>query len=77
MDARYEWTNGEMNLTVVDQVNTYPQPEHGKLSALLEWNEMDLPDLFEYNRNNVVHRFQKIEIHLLIIPICWPDLGGR
>jgi len=59
MDARYEWTNGEMNLTVVDQVNTYPQPEHGKLSALLEWNEMDLPDLFEYNRNNVVHRFQK------------------
>lgn len=59
MDARYKWTNGELNLTVVDKVDTYPYPEHGKLSALLDWNPMDLPDQFEHNRNNVIYRFQK------------------
>lgn len=59
MDTRYEWTNGELNLTVVDKVDTYPYPEHGKLSALLEWNPMDPPDQFEHNRNNVIYRFQK------------------
>lgn len=59
MDTRYEWTNGEINLTVVDKVNTYPQPEHGKLSALLEWNQMDPTDQFDHNRNNVIYRFQK------------------
>ncbi|MBE0638488.1 MAG: endonuclease [Bacteroidales bacterium] len=59
MDTRYEYTNGEANLTVVDKLDTYPYPEHGKLSALLEWNPLDPPDQFEYNRNNVIYRFQK------------------
>ncbi len=59
MDSRYEWTNGEINLTVVDKVDTYPQPEHGKLSTLLDWNEMDPTDQFDHNRNNVIYRFQK------------------
>lgn len=59
MDARYKWTNGESNLTVVNRVNTYPLPEHGKLSALLEWNLMDNPDQFERNRNDVIYQFQK------------------
>lgn len=59
MDARYEGGNGESNLTVVDEVNTFPLPEHGKLSTLLEWNAMDPPDDFERNRNNVIFSWQK------------------
>lgn len=59
MDTRYEGNNGELNLTVVDEINTYPLPEHGKLSTLLEWNEMDPPDEFERNRNNVIFSWQK------------------
>ena len=59
MDTRYEGGNGESNLTVVDAVNTFPLPEHGKLSTLLEWNEMDPPDEFERNRNNVIFSWQK------------------
>lgn len=59
MDTRYEGNNGEKNLTVVDYVNTYPLPEHGRLSTLLEWNEMDPPDEFERNRNNVIFSWQK------------------
>ena len=58
MDTRYQGENGEINLTVVDEVNTYPEPEHGKLSTLLQWNLMDPPDAFERNRNNVIYSFQ-------------------
>jgi endonuclease I len=59
MDTRYQGTDGEMDLTVVDQLNTYPNKQHGKLSALLEWNIMDNPDQFERNRNDVIDHFQK------------------
>jgi len=43
---------------VVNQVNTSPDPEHGKLSALLQWNMDDPPDAFEINRNNVIYGYQ-------------------
>ncbi len=59
MDTRYEGTNGEIDLTVVDEINTYPLPEHGRLSTLLEWNMQDPPDDFERNRNNVIFSWQK------------------
>ncbi len=59
MDVRYEGDNGELDLTVVDKVNTAPAPEHGKLSVLLEWHQQDLPDDFERNRNNVVYAYQE------------------
>jgi endonuclease I len=58
MDVRYEGGSGELDLTVVDAVNTYPAPEHGKLSVLLEWHVQDPPDDFERNRNNVVYSYQ-------------------
>lgn len=54
MATRYEG-NGEPDLEVVDQVNTSPNPEHGKLSQLLLWNTMDPPDDFEINRNDVIY----------------------
>lgn len=58
MDVRYQGENGELDLTAVDELNTYPYPEHGKLSTLLEWNLMDPPDDFERNRNNVIYSYQ-------------------
>jgi len=58
MDVRYEGGSGELDLTVVDAVNTYPAPEHGKLSILLEWHQQDPPDDFERNRNDVVYSYQ-------------------
>jgi len=58
MDVRYEGTSGELDLTVVDAVNTSPAPQHGRLSTLLDWHEQDPPDAFEINRNNVVYSYQ-------------------
>ncbi len=55
MATRYEGGSGEPDLEVVDEVNTYPNPEHGKLSELLEWNMQDPPDDFEENRNDVIY----------------------
>lgn len=54
MATRYEG-GGEPDLEVVDEVNTYPNPKHGKLSELLLWNTQDPPDDFEENRNNVIY----------------------
>jgi len=59
MATRYEGENGEMDLKTVDHNNTYPLPEYGKLSTLLQWNKQDPPDAFERNRNNVIYSFQK------------------
>lgn len=59
MSTRYEGNDGEMDLEVVDKVNTYPLAEHGKLSTLLQWNLQDPPDEFERNRNNTIYTFQK------------------
>ena len=59
MSTRYEGEDGELDLEVVDEINTYPLPEHGKLSTLLEWNQQDPPDEFERNRNDVIYSFQQ------------------
>ncbi len=59
MDVRYDGGSGELNLIVVDEVNTAPAPEHGKLSTLLEWHQQDPPDDFERNRNDVVFSYQE------------------
>ncbi len=55
MAVRYEGGGGEPDLEVVDEVNTSPDPEHGKLSQLLLWNAQDPPDDFEMNRNDVIY----------------------
>lgn len=55
MSTRYEGGSGEPDLEVVDAVNTYPNPEHGKLSQLILWNSQDLPDGFEINRNDIIY----------------------
>ncbi len=59
MEVRYDGSDGMPDLEVVDEVNTYPSPEHGKLSTLLEWHEQDPPDDFEINRNEVINSYQE------------------
>ena len=60
MDVRYEEEFGisEPNLVVVDGLTTYPNPQIGVLSTLLEWHEMDPPDAFEKRRNDVIYEWQ-------------------
>jgi endonuclease I len=58
MEVRYEGDNGELDLEVVNWVNSAPEPEHGKYSALYQWHQQDPPDAFEINRNNVIHTYQ-------------------
>ncbi|MCG6189125.1 endonuclease [Maribellus maritimus] len=63
MAIRYEGENGEPDLELVDQVNTFDLNEDGKgymgkLSTLLAWNIEDPVDSFEIHRNNVVYSFQ-------------------
>ena len=55
MATRYDGSDGVPNLVVVDQVNTSPNPRHGKLSQLILWNTQDPPDAFEMNRNDVIY----------------------
>lgn len=59
MAVRYEGDGGEIDLELADRVSTYPQPLHGKLSVLLEWNKLDPVDAFEMRRNNIIQTYQK------------------
>jgi endonuclease I len=59
MAVRYEGDSGELDLEVVDEVNTGPQPEHGKLSTLLDWHFLDPPDAWEMRRNDRVYEYQE------------------
>lgn len=59
MATRYEGTNGEIDLEVVDGVNTYPAPKHGDLAALLEWNRQFPPTDFERRRNERLFSIQQ------------------
>ncbi|MBN1767884.1 MAG: endonuclease [Prolixibacteraceae bacterium] len=59
MATRYEGTNGEIDLEVVDGLNTYPMPKHGDLAALLEWNRQFPPTDFERRRNERLFYIQQ------------------
>jgi endonuclease I len=61
MAVRYEGTNGELDLELVDYVNSSPsgQPLHGKLSTLLSWHHQDPVDEWEIRRNNRVYEYQE------------------
>lgn len=54
MDVRYDGDNGYPDLEVNDQVDNGSNPNIGKISVLLEWNEQDPPDEFEQRRNDVI-----------------------
>ncbi|UYM07532.1 endonuclease I family protein [Solicola gregarius] len=55
MDVRYDGENGYPDLEVNDAVDNGSNPNIGKISVLLQWNEMDPPDAFEENRNDVIY----------------------
>lgn len=78
MSTRYEGGAGEIDLEVVDHNHTYPNAQHGKLSTLLAWNQLDPPDAFERNRNNVIQSFQQNRNPFIDNPE-WIDLiwGGQ
>jgi len=59
MAVRYEGGDGVADLELVDHVNTYPNPEHGKLQQLLDWHLTDPPDEFELNRHEVIYSYQE------------------
>ncbi len=59
MATRYEGTDLEIDLEVVDNINTYPLPRHGKLSTLLEWNNQYPPSDFERRRNERLFQIQQ------------------
>ncbi|MBD3107741.1 endonuclease [Bacillus sp. AGMB 02131] len=54
MAVRYEGA-GELDLELVDYTGTGSNPILGKLSTLIEWNELDPVDDFERNRNNIIY----------------------
>lgn len=58
MDVRYEGGIGEPNLVLVDGLTTYPYPQLGDKSTLLQWHEQDPPDAFEKRRNDVIFKWQ-------------------
>ena len=59
MAVRYEGTNNEIDLEAVDAVGTYPAPEFGKLSTLLQWNRDFPPNELERRRNERVYQAQR------------------
>lgn len=57
MATRYEGENGEVDLEIVDYVNTAPsnEPYYGKLSTLLLWHQNDPVDEWEQDRNDIIY----------------------
>lgn len=58
MSVRYEGTDGELDLEVVDAVNTSALAQHGKLSTLLQWNRDFPPTDLERRRNERIFEAQ-------------------
>jgi len=59
MATRYEGdVSGEPDLELVENITTYPNPEFGILSVLLQWNIDDPVSEFERNRNEVIYSYQ-------------------
>jgi endonuclease I len=59
MAVRYEGNDGHVDLEINNSVSNGSQPYMGKLSVLKQWSQLDPPDAFERNRNQVIFdRFQ-------------------
>jgi endonuclease I len=59
MAVRYEGTDNEIDLEMIDQVSNYPNPKFGKLSTLLQWNNDFPPTDNERRRNERVYDAQR------------------
>ncbi len=59
MVVRYEGdVSGEADLELVNELTSYPDPEFGIFSTLLQWHYDDPVDDFERNRNDVIYSHQ-------------------
>ncbi len=59
MVVRYEGDEiGETDLELVEELTSYPDPEFGIFSILLQWHYDDPVDDFERNRNDVIYSYQ-------------------
>lgn len=59
MVVRYEGdVSGEADLELVNELTSYPDPEFGIFSTLLQWHYDDPVDDFERNRNDVIYSYQ-------------------
>lgn len=59
MDIRYNGGENELSLDIVDYLTSYPDPEIGVLSTLIDWHENDPPDDFESRRNDIIFSYQQ------------------
>jgi endonuclease I len=57
MAVRYEGIEGEINLELVNYVNSSPllQPLYGNLDTLIKWHNQDPVNNWERNRNNIIY----------------------
>ena len=58
MDLRYSGGTNEPSLSITEELDTYPNPEIGVLSTLLEWHINDPVDEFELTRNEIIYDWQ-------------------
>lgn len=59
MATRYEGGDPEIDLELIDAYSSYPLPQHGKLSTLIEWNNQYPPSDFERRRNERLFQIQQ------------------
>ncbi len=60
MAVRYEGSNGDPDLELVDTIpsdNNTPEPIHAKLSTLMAWHVSDPVSDFERNRNDIIYTY--------------------
>ena len=55
MDVRYDGDDRFADLEVNDEVDNGSNPNIGRISVLLQWNQQDPPDEFEQHRNDVIY----------------------
>lgn len=76
MDVRYEGTNGEPDLVLVDRTGT-SGPFLGKLCTLYRWHLEDPVDEFEKRRNERIYFYQKNRNPFIDRPNYASILWGR
>ncbi len=84
MAVRYEGDNGELDLELVDYINSAPnsEPYYGNLDTLLVWHENDPVDDWERDRNDVIyHSYQDNRNpfidHPEYVDLIWNGGGGE
>ena len=67
MDVRYEGDEGEPDLTVVEEVNTFPNPEIGNLRTLIIWHLQDLVTdrYFSFNKHILNYLANRIADYII------------